>query len=76
MAARARRSVGGTLAAGRAAMAGQGLAANLAGGTHHAYAHKGGGFCVFNDMAVTARRRSRESTITRMNPFSFLDFAT
>jgi acetoin utilization deacetylase AcuC-like enzyme len=55
MAARARRSVGGTLAAGRAAISGEGLAANLAGGTHHAYAHKGGGFCVFNDMAVTAR---------------------
>jgi acetoin utilization deacetylase AcuC-like enzyme len=55
MAARARRSVGGTLAAGRAAMAGEGLAANLAGGTHHSYAQKGGGFCVFNDMAVTAR---------------------
>jgi acetoin utilization deacetylase AcuC-like enzyme len=54
MAARARRSVGGTLAAGRAALS-EGLAANLAGGTHHAYAHKGGGFCVFNDMAVTAR---------------------
>ena len=55
MATRARRSVGGTLAAGRAAMAGEGLAANLAGGTHHSYTHKGGGFCVFNDMAVTAR---------------------
>jgi acetoin utilization deacetylase AcuC-like enzyme len=54
MAARARRSVGCTLAAGRAAMH-EGLAANLAGGTHHAYANKGGGFCVFNDMAVTAR---------------------
>ena len=55
MAARARRSVGGTLAAGRAALRGEGLAANLAGGTHHAYATKGGGFCVFNDLAVTAR---------------------
>lgn len=54
MATRARRSVGGTLAAGRVAMA-EGIAANLAGGTHHAYAHKGGGFCVFNDLAVTAR---------------------
>jgi acetoin utilization deacetylase AcuC-like enzyme len=59
MAARARRSVGGTLAAGRAAMV-EGLAANLAGGTHHAYAHKGGGFCVFNDMAVTARTLQTE----------------
>ena len=59
MATRARRSVGGTLAAGRAAMT-DGLAANLAGGTHHAYAHKGGGFCVFNDMAVTARTLQAE----------------
>jgi len=54
MAARARRSVGGTIAAGRAAMR-EGLAANLAGGTHHSYTDKGGGFCVFNDLAVTAR---------------------
>ena len=54
MAERARRSVGATLAASRAALA-TGVAANLAGGTHHAYADKGGGFCVFNDMAVAAR---------------------
>jgi acetoin utilization deacetylase AcuC-like enzyme len=32
-----------------------GMAANLAGGTHHAYAVKGSGFCVFNDVAVAAR---------------------
>jgi acetoin utilization deacetylase AcuC-like enzyme len=31
------------------------VSANLAGGTHHAYADKGGGFCVFNDLAVAAR---------------------
>jgi acetoin utilization deacetylase AcuC-like enzyme len=54
MAERARHSVGGTVAAGLTALA-QGVAANLAGGTHHAYADKGGGFCVFNDVAVTAR---------------------
>ena len=54
MAERARRSVGATLAAARVAML-EGIAANLAGGTHHAYAYKGGGFCVFNDIAVTAR---------------------
>lgn len=54
MAARARHSVGGTLQASRVALA-QGVAANLAGGTHHAYADKGGGFCVFNDLAVSAR---------------------
>lgn len=54
MAERARRSVGATIAAARAALV-QGVAANLAGGTHHAYADKGGGFCVFNDVAVATR---------------------
>ncbi len=54
MAARARRSVGGTLQASRMAMV-EGVSANLAGGTHHAYANRGGGFCVFNDLAVSAR---------------------
>ncbi len=54
MAERARRSVGATVAAARAALA-EGVAANLAGGTHHAYTDKGGGFCVYNDLAVAAR---------------------
>lgn len=54
MAERARYSVGATLAACTAAHA-EGIAANLAGGTHHAEAGKGGGFCVFNDVAVAAR---------------------
>jgi len=54
MAERALRSVGATVAAARVALR-EGLAANLAGGTHHAYSHKGGGFCVFNDLAVAAR---------------------
>ena len=54
MAERACRSVGATVAAARVAMT-EGVAANLAGGTHHAYADKGSGFCVFNDVAVAAR---------------------
>jgi len=54
MAERARRSVGATIAACRMALR-EGLAGNLAGGTHHAYADKGSGFCVFNDVAVAAR---------------------
>lgn len=54
MVERARRSVGATVAAVREAMQ-TGLSGNLAGGTHHAYATKGGGFCVFNDIAVAAR---------------------
>jgi acetoin utilization deacetylase AcuC-like enzyme len=63
MAERARRSVGATLQACRRVMATQdGLAANLAGGTHHAYADKGSGFCVFNDAAVAARLLQAEHT--------------
>jgi acetoin utilization deacetylase AcuC-like enzyme len=38
----------------------EGVAGNLAGGTHHSYADKGGGFCVFNDLAVTARLMQAE----------------
>jgi len=60
MAERARRSVGGTLQAARAALGGGGVAANLAGGTHHAYPDKGSGFCVFNDVAVAARLMQAE----------------
>ena len=66
MSERARRSAGATVAAARIALGlvtgarPEGIAANLAGGTHHAYAHKGGGFCVFNDSAVAARLMQAE----------------
>jgi len=66
MAERARRSAGATVAAARVALGlapgaqPEGLAANLAGGTHHAYAGKGSGFCVFNDAAVAARLMQAE----------------
>ena len=60
MAERARRSVGATIQACRVAMSGEGLAANIAGGTHHSYADKGSGFCVFNDAAVAARLMQAE----------------
>ena len=59
MVERARRSVGATISAARAALA-SGVAANLAGGTHHATADKGGGYCVFNDAAVAARLMQAE----------------
>ena len=66
MSERARRSAGATVAAARVALGlapgaqRQGIAANLAGGTHHSYADKGGGFCVFNDAAVAARLMQAE----------------
>jgi acetoin utilization deacetylase AcuC-like enzyme len=59
MAERARRSVGATIAAARAALA-EGLGVNLAGGTHHAFADRGSGYCVFNDVAVAARLMQAE----------------
>lgn len=65
MAERACRSVGGTVQAARAALSGGGVAANLAGGTHHAYPDKGSGFCVFNDVAVAARQMQKECSSQR-----------
>jgi acetoin utilization deacetylase AcuC-like enzyme len=59
MAERACRSVGATIQAARAALR-DGVSANLAGGTHHASADKGGGYCVFNDVAVAARLMQAE----------------
>lgn len=65
MVERARRSVGATIQAARTALfgggaGGEGVAANLAGGTHHACAYKGSGYCVFNDVAVAARLMQAE----------------
>jgi acetoin utilization deacetylase AcuC-like enzyme len=60
MVERARRSVGATIAAARAALT-DGVAAQLAGGTHHAHADRGSGYCVFNDIAVAARLMQAET---------------
>ncbi|MHA7628396.1 histone deacetylase family protein [Corallococcus sp. M7] len=60
----ARASVGGTLAAARAALE-DGFGANLAGGTHHAFPDHGEGFCVFNDIAVAIRVLQAEGAIRR-----------
>ena len=59
MVERSRRSVGATIAAASVALE-DGVAANLAGGTHHAFADRGEGFCVFNDVAVAARVLQRD----------------
>ena len=55
-------AVAGTLAATRAALV-DGLAANLAGGTHHAFADRGEGYCVFNDVAVAIRTLAAEEPL-------------
>lgn len=65
MVERSRRSVGATVGACRAAIE-HGAAANLAGGTHHAYADRGEGFCCFNDVAVAARLMQAERRVRRV----------
>jgi acetoin utilization deacetylase AcuC-like enzyme len=61
---RSRLAVGGTLLAARAALD-LGLAGNLAGGTHHAFADHGEGFCVLNDVAVATSKLRIEGAIER-----------
>lgn len=65
MVERSRRSTGATIAACRAAIE-EGVAVNLAGGTHHAHADYGQGFCVFNDSAVAARLMQAERRVSRV----------
>lgn len=62
MVERSRRSTGATVAAARCALE-DGIAANLAGGTHHAFADRGAGYCVFNDVAVAIRTLQHEQQI-------------
>lgn len=61
---RSYRSVGGTIAAAHAALE-NGIAINLSGGTHHAFADHGEGFCVFNDVAIAIRALQREQRLAR-----------
>lgn len=62
---RSRRSVGGTMAACRAALT-DGVAMSLAGGTHHAGPDHGEGFCVFNDTPIAARVMQKEGGVRRV----------
>ena len=61
---RSRLAAHGTLLAARAALD-DGLAANLAGGTHHAFPGHGEGFCVLNDVAVAIRVLQRDGGLRR-----------
>ena len=62
---RSRRSVGGTIAACRTAFQ-DGVAVNLAGGTHHAHADFGSGYCVLNDCAIAARTMQCEGRTSQV----------
>jgi len=66
--ARARAAVFGTVQAARAARV-HGVAGNLAGGTHHAFADRGEGYCVFNDVAVAVACLRAEPDHAALRPF-------
>lgn len=62
---RTRTALGGTVLAARLALS-HGIACNTAGGTHHAFADYGSGFCIFNDLAVSARVLRHEGLVSRI----------
>jgi len=61
---RSRLASAGTLLAARVALT-EGMAGNLAGGTHHAFDDHGEGFCVLNDVAIAIRGLQAERAIER-----------
>ena len=65
MVERSRRASGGTIGACRVALE-EGVAANLAGGTHHAFADRGEGFCILNDSAIAAGVLKAQGLVERI----------
>jgi acetoin utilization deacetylase AcuC-like enzyme len=65
MVERSRRSAGATIEACRAALT-EGVAVNLAGGTHHAFRDAGEGYCILNDSAIAARAMQAERRVERV----------
>lgn len=63
--ARGRVIAQGTLDCARLAMNSTGVALNVAGGTHHSFADRGEGFCVFNDIAIAANELLQSGEIKR-----------
>ena len=72
MVERSRRSVGATLGACKTALR-DGVAVNLAGGTHHALRGSGQGYCVFNDAAIAARALQANEQATRWIRVAIVD---
>ncbi len=61
---RARLAAQGTINAALACL-NDGIAANLAGGTHHAFPDRGEGFCVLNDVVIAIRVLQRAHRVQR-----------
>ncbi len=62
---RTRTGVGGSIHTAELALR-YGLACNTAGGTHHAYPEFGAGYCLLNDLAITARVVQKEHGVARI----------
>lgn len=62
---RSRAAVQGTILAAKNALR-DGVASNLAGGTHHAYPDHGEGYCVLNDIAIATRVLWRDGLVERV----------
>ncbi len=62
---RARAVPGGSWTAAMLALR-HGFAANTAGGSHHALANTGAGYCIFNDLAIAANRLVEEEAVARV----------
>ncbi|MEO1591937.1 MAG: histone deacetylase [Cyanobacteria bacterium J06632_22] len=58
-------AVGGTILTAKLALQ-HGIACNTAGGTHHAFPDYGSGFCIFNDLAVTARVLKQQRLVEKL----------
>jgi acetoin utilization deacetylase AcuC-like enzyme len=65
LALRSRCATAGTVLTARLALE-HGVACNTAGGSHHAFAGFGAGFCVFNDVAVASRLLLTEGAVRRV----------
>jgi acetoin utilization deacetylase AcuC-like enzyme len=61
---RSLRTAQGTIEAATDALA-DGIGLNLAGGTHHAFADRGEGYCVFNDVAIAIQALRRKGSLRR-----------
>ena len=66
MVERTMRLTGGSLDALNSVLDGDLFAANLGGGTHHAFRSEGSGYCIFNDLAICAEVALRRDNISRI----------
>lgn len=65
MVERSRRSSGATIAAVQSALL-EGVAVNLAGGTHHAGRDHGEGYCIWNDSVIAAREHQASGAVKQV----------